>query len=403
MTSIVTQDYINNVTTTETVDYDAIGNPTTYRGATLAFNGRQLTSYTKGSTSISYQYDASGLRASKTVNGNTTIYQYVGDKLYYEARPDGSKIYYFYDSYGNLTHLYYHVGATKTAYNVVTNSQGDVIALYNFAGTQLVASYEYDAWGNCTITQDTTGIGAINPIRYRGYYYDSEIGMYYLQSRYYDPSIGRFINADGYITTGQGVLSYNMYAYCMNNPVMMVDYGGYDPGDLFDTMDEAAEDAAVYLGELSFENCWEYSTAIIRKRTVTLMLTPYTETYRFLWWTWTREETLVEIIISYKYTYEVVHTDNNPMGVAIPDVPWYRKRVATLHTHPMGSGQGITKFSDYYKDGKRMGDIINAENRGIPSYVYGPDGVLLKYNPKTNETITVSNDLPTSPYKPWEK
>ena len=208
------------------MDYDQIGNPTSYRGATLAFNGRQLTSYTKGSTSISYQYDASGLRASKTVNGETTIYQYVGDKLYYEQRPDGSKLYFFYDSYGNLTHLYHHVGGAMTAYNVVTNSQGDVIALYNFAGNQLMASYSYDAWGNCTITQDTTGIGAINPIRYRGYYFDSEIGMYYLQSRYYDPNTGRFINADGYITTGQGVLSYNMYAYCGNKPVCRKDPSG---------------------------------------------------------------------------------------------------------------------------------------------------------------------------------
>ena len=146
--------------------------------------------------------------------------------MYFEQRADGSKLYFFYDSYGNLTHMYHHVGNVKTAYNVVTNSQGDVIALYNFAGNQLVASYEYDAWGNCTITQDTTGIGALNPIRYRGYYYDSEIGLYYLQSRYYDPNTGRFINADGYITTGQGVLSYNMFAYCMNNPVMYSDPSG---------------------------------------------------------------------------------------------------------------------------------------------------------------------------------
>ena len=227
LTSIVTQDYINGITTTETVDYDQIGNPTTYRGATLAFNGRQLTSYTKGSTSISYQYDASGLRASKTVNGGTTVYQYVGDKLYFEQRADGSKLYFFYDSYGNLTHLYYHVGSTKTAYNVVTNSQGDVIAIYNWDGTQLVASYEYDAWGNCTITQDATGIGAINPIRYRGYYFDSEIGMYYLQSRYYDPNTGRFINSDAITDPGAGVLSNNTFIYCANNPVGFSDSNGY--------------------------------------------------------------------------------------------------------------------------------------------------------------------------------
>ncbi len=233
LTSIVTTDYVNGTTTTETVDYDAIGNPTTYRGASLAFNGRQLTSYNDGTNAISYTYDASGLRASKTVNGETTIYQYVGDKLYYEQRPDGSKMYYFYDSYGNLAKIYRHTSLGQKVYNVVTNAQGDVIALYDYAGV-LVCTYEYDAWGNLTFARDSAGniitsqnhIAFLNPIRYRGYYYDSEIGMYYLQSRYYDPDTGRFINADGYITTGQGVLSYNMFAYCLNNPVMMADPNG---------------------------------------------------------------------------------------------------------------------------------------------------------------------------------
>ena len=101
----------------------------------------------------------------------------------------------------------------------------------------LVCTYEYDAWGNLTFARDSAGniitsqnhIAFLNPIRYRGYYFDNEIGMYYLQSRYYDQSIGRFINADGYITTGQGVLSYNMLAYCLNNPVMMVDNNGCLP------------------------------------------------------------------------------------------------------------------------------------------------------------------------------
>ena len=214
--------------------YDAIGNPTTYRGASLAFNGRQLTSYNDGTNSIAYTYDASGLRASKTVNGETTVYQYVGDKLYYEQRPDGSKMYYFYDSYGNLAKIYRHTSSTtKKIYNVVTNAQGDVTAIYDFYGV-LVCTYEYDAWGNLTFARDSAGniitsqnhIAFLNPIRYRGYYFDNEIGMYYLQSRYYDPDTGRFINADGYITTGQGVLSYNMFAYCLNNPVMLSDPSG---------------------------------------------------------------------------------------------------------------------------------------------------------------------------------
>ncbi len=89
----------------------------------------------------------------------------------------------------------------------------------------LVASYEYDAFGSCTLTTHVSGetIGELNPIRYRGYYYDSETGLYYLQSRYYNANVGRFLNADGYVSTGQGVLGHNMFAYCGNNPVRSCD------------------------------------------------------------------------------------------------------------------------------------------------------------------------------------
>ena len=65
-----------------------------------------------------------------------------------------------------------------------------------------------------------------NKLKYRGYYYDDQLQMYYLQTRYYDSAIGRFINADGYVSTGQGVLENNMFAYCGNNPVMRVDPTG---------------------------------------------------------------------------------------------------------------------------------------------------------------------------------
>ena len=172
-------------------------------------------------------YDADGLRSTKQINGVKTEYQYVGDKLFYEKRGDGNSFYYFYDSYGKLSAIYHHVNGNKTAYHVVTNAQGDVIALYSWTGTK-VAEYSYDAWGNCTIVSDTsgTGIASLNPFRYRSYYRDTDLGLYYLQSRYYDSEIGRFINADGYITTGQGVMSYNMFAYCLNNPVNMSDPTG---------------------------------------------------------------------------------------------------------------------------------------------------------------------------------
>jgi RHS repeat-associated protein len=89
---------------------------------------------------------------------------------------------------------------------------------------QVVASYTYDAWGK--VLTATSEMAAINPIRYRGYYYDTETGLYYLNSRYYDPETGRFVNADGYVSTGQGVLGNNMFAYCGNNPVNYADFFG---------------------------------------------------------------------------------------------------------------------------------------------------------------------------------
>ena len=89
----------------------------------------------------------------------------------------------------------------------------------------VVASYTYDPWGKIISSSGT--LADINPLRYRGYYYDSETGFYYLQSRYYDPEIGRFINADSYASTdATGLLSTNMFAYCENDPVNRSDPSG---------------------------------------------------------------------------------------------------------------------------------------------------------------------------------
>ncbi len=97
----------------------------------------------------------------------------------------------------------------------------------NTSGVKVV-EYTYDAWGNpLTVTGSmATTLGQYNPLRYRGYVYDVDTGLYYLQSRYYNPKIGRFINADGLVSTGQGVLGNNMFAYCGNNPVNYVDPTG---------------------------------------------------------------------------------------------------------------------------------------------------------------------------------
>ena len=104
------------------------------------------------------------------------------------------------------------------------NMWGDITAIYDDAGN-LIIEYKYDPWGNCTEEQLMNSYGAqYNPFRYRSYYYDADLGLYYLNSRYYDSNTCRFISPDKYISTGQGLIGYNMYAYCNNNPIM-----GYDP------------------------------------------------------------------------------------------------------------------------------------------------------------------------------
>ena len=123
---------------------------------------------------------------------------------------------------------YYAEGVFDT-YWFEKNLQGDIIAVYDAAGTLLIR-YNYDAWGNFSTSYyngGNTSNAIYNPFRYRGYYYDSETGWYYLQSRYYSPDLGRFINADEQLN--DGLLGYNMFAYCMNNPVMYWDSDGKEP------------------------------------------------------------------------------------------------------------------------------------------------------------------------------
>ena len=263
---------VKNIDETEKILYDEIGNPTTYRDATMSWYGRQLTKYkldkdteddTSDDVTFDFTYDADGLRGSKVKeyyvkneDGNyvakseKTVYQYVGDKLYYEKRGDYQEFYYFYDSYGKLSAIYYNFKSPTTGksssavYFVPTNSQGDVIGLYKNKGVK-VAAYEYDAWGNILSVIDADGkpidewyhIANANPIRYRGYYYDADLGLYYLQSRYYDSTVGRFINADNLVSdVGGDVLGNNMFAYCLNNPVNMSDPSGHWPQWLKNTV-----------------------------------------------------------------------------------------------------------------------------------------------------------------------
>ena len=173
----------------------------------------------KSGSSITYGYNADGKRISKTVNGTTYNFSYLGDQLT-EMTWGSNKLHFTYDSIGPASVTY-----NGNRYFYLKNAQGDVTGLVNASGTQVV-SYTYDPWGAPMSTDGTMAstLGAANPLRYRGYVYDAETGLYYLSSRYYNPVWGRFINADGYASTGQGFTGYNMFAYCNGNPLR---YRGY--------------------------------------------------------------------------------------------------------------------------------------------------------------------------------
>ena len=218
---------------TQTSGIPSSGNPVTYyNGKDYSFTwtkGRQLASATVDGKQVSYTYDMSGVRTSKTVNGTTYNYTTLSGKVM-RQQWDGKTLEFVYDDGNQPFAMIYNDGSTSTLYYYVLNAQGDVIALLNANG-KLAASYDYDAWGNCTVYDssakvltDPTSIANLNPLRYRGYYYDAETGFYYLQSRYYDPAICRFINADGLFT--DGFIGANLFAYCANNPVNTTDPTG---------------------------------------------------------------------------------------------------------------------------------------------------------------------------------
>ena len=227
---------------------DAIGNPTTwYDGTSFTWaNGRRLASATNTDEGLSatYTYDADGLRLTKTINGVEHKYLWQGSKLVSEYY-DGKELEFFYDESGNPYAFSYKASSTATPvmYYYLTNLQGDVTGILDSSGTT-VAAYTYNAWGKILSSSGT--LADLNPLRYRGYYYDSETGLYYVSSRYYDPEIGRWINTDGYVSTGQGVLGNNMFAYCGNNPVNRVDPTGQFWKELLDAFTQTIQQASGY-------------------------------------------------------------------------------------------------------------------------------------------------------------
>ena len=216
----------------QSITYDEIGNPLNYYDGKVFtwIDGRRLETVTNGDEIITYGYDGEGIRTSKIVGDVYTTYMILDGVMYgeYSYTPDGEiVIYYLYDENGTK----YGFSYNDTLYYYQYNLQGDVTGIYDSNG-QLVVEYTYDEWGKVLSITGTLAdtVGQINPIRYRGYYYDNETGFYYLQSRYYDAETGRFINADGAIAGVAGeILGYNQFAYCFNNPVNLSDETGNWP------------------------------------------------------------------------------------------------------------------------------------------------------------------------------
>ena len=204
----------------EAITYDGIGNPTSYRGWGMTWQGgRQLASMQKDGTTISFSYNDAGLRTEKTVNGSTRRYIWNSAQLMADVGA-ADAFYFHYSSGGELIGYTYKTADAETECILVKNQQGDVERVISADGT-ILAAYTYDAWGNVLTSEGS--LAAANPIRYRGYYFDAETGLYYLQSRYYDPEIGRWINADNQLSTGSDLTGLNLFAYCGNDPINRID------------------------------------------------------------------------------------------------------------------------------------------------------------------------------------
>ncbi len=229
----------------QTITYDAVGNPLNYRdGISLTWqNGRELASYSDSSNNITYTYDASGMRTGKSVtasSGTTTNYSYVYENGLLQKMTRGNRILEFsYDANDTPVSIKYRssADATPVYYYYGINSCGDVVSLYNSNGT-IAAKYEYDAYGKLIgvttsagiVITGETSIAILNPLRYRSYVYDNETELYYIQSRYYDPTTCRFVNADTMdvlTATPMALTDKNLFAYCDNNPINRADDDGY--------------------------------------------------------------------------------------------------------------------------------------------------------------------------------
>ena len=216
------------------ITYDAIDNPLSYNNGTawkfMWENAHDLATAKGNGKSISYHYDMDGVRDSKTVDDVKHEYITQGGNVTLERWNDGEEksLEFIYDNGGAPYSVIYSRGNEVDTYYYILNQQGDVIRIVDTSG-KTVAEYTYNGWGEILNVSNAKGseIGTINPILYRGYYYDSELNMYYLQSRYYDPVMKRMICADDEKLSAKATLKdNNLFEYCNNDPIRNVDITG---------------------------------------------------------------------------------------------------------------------------------------------------------------------------------
>ena len=364
---------------------------------------------------------ACGLRTTKTVGTSRVDYYRAGGLLLGEVHTNGSESYtinYMYDESGRM--LGFRLDGAE--YYYVRDYSGDVTGLINSRG-ELIGSYLYDPWGVLletylnTFEEETAEwtdadraeymrVLDLNPIRYKSYYYDTETGFYYLQSRYYDPITTRFINADSQINSSLGALGFNQFAYCLNNPIKMADYAGNKPGDLFDTMDEAARDFAEYTNGISIVNNREYASYIYKKTVwTTKTITCYNPNafgknlfsrfFNYIFGGGILKTVRIRIKVT-KDTY-VKPSKGSKDSSKIP-INWFgiHDQVALLHTH-------AAYDPSYMNDVFSQTDKNLAERRGMPIYVATPLGTLRRYNPSDGTDIILFEDLPFDSNHPGRK
>ena len=267
-----------------------------------------------------------------------------------------------------------------------------------------VVDYIYDSWGNLVSVKDSNNqditnpnhIGLVNPFRYRSYYYDNETKLYYLNSRYYNPEMGRFINADGLVDTGTSILSHNMYTYTDNNPVNKADPSGNAPGDLFATMDAAAKDFGKYINAKSISVNKEYASFIYQVKKYSTVWNPIKLPFGITLYYPSR-------VYNTYYTYTEPKKGNSDSYELSRPVTLIPKIVAEIHTHAAydpkkGKGNDVFSGTDL-----SCVSVLSINIICDTKYVVTPYGSLRRYDPSSGNIAVISWDMPYDSNHPERK